>query len=608
MRKLFSKTAAILLCLSIAFGTFLAASASDGSGNYIDNSDVMPLYVSDEYVNLEKSDEDGELMTPSWFKTAIIVQVRLDNASTDGTLEGCMDMLDHYSETGINCLWVCPIAARCTTPSGGKTNFYTNAGPHTIDPELTGTEDYDEGWERFAWFVRQAHRRNIRIIVDFTIWGCSEYAELVDEHPEYFGHNEDGSLADSGWGGPAYDYNGEAFRSWYKGVIKDIVKKTDIDGLRLDLEPAKTGYDFWKEIRNELYASGNKIVMMSEAPNERQGTYDCAQTDVSDYKNGWSYARQMLETDHNYYLDYYSPVESVKTGQCIGTQLSQGLEESGTDRFYTYMLSCHDDGSSNINQNLLVVGYQAIFTPFIPIWCMGEELGIKTYGQLYENARVDCSVLSNESNRYFYETLKKYIRIRRTYTDIFEYYPTNHRESNICEVQVAGLQKYQAYARYDKNGNAVIIVPNGNTTDRDAKMSVYIPYEDIGAEKSTNVKITDLMTGKVIGQGSTKDNLMFEADVKYNELGVYLVETTGVKKAVYSVKEVGDGSADTVTETTVENPVDKTRTVTKTVNVTEPDWLSPAFWIALSCCCGAVVVAGVLLTVFFVRRRKRGMK
>ena len=602
--KFFKRLTVGFVVLSILLSTVLVMSVNAGNSKYIDNSDLLPKYVSDEYVNLEASDAEGLLMTPSWFKTAIIVQVRLDHASTDGTIEGAIDMLDHYAETGINCILLNPIASRCKNENGQLTNFYTNAGPHTIDPQLTGTSNYEEGWQNFAWFVRQAHKRNIRIMVDFTIWGVSRYADLPKEHPEYFKQNAKGEIIESSWGGPEFDLEGEAFRNYYKNAILNIVETTNIDGLRLDLEPLRTGYDFWGDIRKEALARGKKLVLISEAPNTRLGTYDAAQIGVTDWENGWSYERQMLESDHHYYLDYYNPVDSVKTGKCVGDELSQKTGESGKNRFYTYSLSVHDDGTTNINKNLLVVGYQAMFTPYIPLWHMGEELGIEISGQLYEKSYIDRSVLDNKENREFYETLKKYIQIRRTYTDIFEYYPLNHRESNICEVEVAGLEKLQGYARFDDEGNAILIVPNSNTINKEGYMTVSIPYKEMGMQHFKNCKVTDLMTNKIVMSGSTSKCGNFDVQVDYQEIGIYLVEVSNKKNATIVDIEVGDGSEDSTTETTIYNPIDTNKTIKETINVTEADWLSSTFWIILSVCIVTVVIAGVLLTIYIIKQRK----
>ncbi|MBR4073439.1 MAG: hypothetical protein IKK24_05790, partial [Clostridia bacterium] len=514
-------------------------------------------------------------------------------------------VLDHAQETGINCLWICPVGESGTT---GTVNGYTNFGPHTISPDITGVKDYDEGWERFAWFVRQAHKRNIRILLDVTIWGCHPQAPIAKEHPEYFKRGENGNIILNNWGGPSYDVEGEAFRKWYKGCILDILEKTNIDGFRLDLEPEVTGYEFWGEIRREAYDMGRKIVLMSEAPNDCGGVYEISQSDVCDYSNGYDYTVQMLNSNRQYYLDYFNIVDSVKSGEIIGTRLMQQLDESGTSRFYNYLISCHDDDQYNFDKSLLIPGYQAIFSPFIPVWLIGEELNGDYHGQGYTHMAIDRSLLDDPANREYYETIKKYIRIRRTYTDIFEYFAVNHREANICKVDVAGLERYQAYARYDKNGNCVIIVPNGNNVNKDGKMNISIPFEGIGAEFATQVKITDLMNDKVIGEGKVSQYGIFSAKIPVGEMGIYYVETSAEKKPVYVTNEIGDGNGGTTTETIIENPIVTNKTITDTVMVTESDWLSPVFWIALCVSAAVVVLAGTLLTIYLIKTRRKGRK
>jgi len=606
MNKILKRSITLIVCLCLLVGTVVGSSCFTGAeekAKYIDNSDVMPLYVSDEYMELELSDEESGMMSPAWFKTAIIAELRLENCIGDGYLEDALDELDHAQETGINCLWICPIGETGTT---GTCNGYTNFGPHTINPQITGVKDYEEGWERFAWFVRQAHKRNIRILLDFTIRGCHPQAPLVNEHPEYFKHNEDGSIAMDAWGGPSYDLEGKEFRQWYKGCILDVLEKTNIDGLRLDLEPLKTGYEFWGEIRKEAYSRGRKIVIMSEAPNDCGGVYEISQNDVTDYSNSYDYTVQTLNPNRQYYLDYFNIVDSVKSGEIVGTRLMQQLGESGQSRFYNYLISCHDDEQFNFNKSLLIPGYQAIFSPYIPVWMLGEELNGDYHGQGYAIAKVDRTLLDVKENREYYETIKKYIRIRRTYTDMFEYFAVNHRDANICKVDVSGLEKYQAYARYDKNGNCVIIVPNGNCVNTEGKMNISIPFEDIGAELATNVKIVDLMNDKVIGNGKVSKYGVFSAKIPVGEMGIYYIETSGEKKATVVTNEITEYTEGTTTETTIENPIVTNKTVTDTVMVTEADWLSPVFWIALSVSAAIVLLAGTLLVIYLVKNRRKG--
>ena len=73
------------------------------------------------------------------------------------------------------------------------------------------------------------------------------------------------------------------------------------------------------------------------------------------------------------------------------------------------------------------------------------------------NNYIDWKTLDIPENRAFYEDFKKMLRIRRQYPEIFEYFPDNHRESNICKVD--SNCNLQAYARY-ADGKAILVLPN----------------------------------------------------------------------------------------------------------------------------------------------------
>ena len=141
------------------------------------------------------------------------------------------------------------------------------------------------------------------------------------------------------------------------------------------------------------------------------------------------------------------------------------------------------------------------------------------------------SLLEQPENRAFYESVKEIIRIRRTYPEIFNYFPQNHRESNICEVEVVGLETLTGYARY-MDGKGILVLPNNNVHDTTSPFTIRIPYEDMGIPESAVYKVTDLRTGKEIARGDRISLYDFQATVAYNDLGVYMVEAvTGAAPA-----------------------------------------------------------------------------
>ena len=169
-RRIVSAVLAIILCLSVAPTVFSAAQVKT-----IDNSSLLPKYKPDSEVSLE---EDG---SPDWVKSLIMAEIRIQTATESGTLKAAVKVLDHYSEMGVNGLWVAPVY-----DPGAEGNGYGNMGPHSIDPAITGTDDYRKGWQELKKFTDEAHKRNIRIILDVISWGTALGAPLYTEHPDWY--------------------------------------------------------------------------------------------------------------------------------------------------------------------------------------------------------------------------------------------------------------------------------------------------------------------------------------------------------------------------------------------------------------------------------------
>ena len=477
--------------------------------NKIDNGYLLPKFTGFDEIKLEKSDDKGLLLTPDWLKSAIIVEVRLDTASKDGTLKGAIPVLDHYREMGVNCIWVTPVNQMGT---GLKNpNGYTNNGIDTIDPRLTGTDDYEEGWRRFGEFVKEAHKRDIRILLDVVVWGVDKEAPIQYEHPEYFKQDENGNLIQNFWGGPSYDVKGEAFRNWYKHHIVKIVEVTGIDGYRLDLEPAYAGYDFWADIRKTCRDKGMPIVIMSEHRSHRGEAFDFEQYGVMDhlhydyyceetmvrYNVGPKSDSQVLASGEpiNYWLtgkdgrDIVTTTKNGKfyTGKEPNYEVAQEMQregKTGDDRFYTYCLTNHDIPFHG-EPSVIRFGYQAILAPVLPVWMMGDEVGMIKSNPgncLYYFARTLTDVDEDCEAFEFYEDVKKMIAIRRQNADIFEYFPNNHRETNIDYVTVEGLKSHMPYCRYNDK-KVIMVIPNG--TEQDAHVKVFLPKQADGFDINT---------------------------------------------------------------------------------------------------------------------------
>ena len=619
------KAASVLLSIGILAATLLMPDSliSTKAETYINNASLMPKYIPDSEVQL---DAEG---TPEWASGLIMAEVHINSATKEGTLKSAVKILDHYQEMGVNGLWITPVS------ESGDGGGYVNYGPHSIDSILTGKEgkgnktsfeDYKEGWLELKGFIDEAHKRNIRIIIDVVSWGVSGNSPLVKEHPSWFQDSGDWGVGSKNflWRDEKTEVENKEFVDWYKQQLINIAVTTGCDGFRHDLEPAAAhaNYTIIGDIRRQLYEKGRKILFISEQQNERGQVFDFEQFGVYDV---WQHRTDIK--DSYTFLDRYNLVDSIKNGENIGSQGSQDLGEGSAYRFYTYMLSCHDSLKSGVAGNRLAIGYQAIFAPFIPVWFIGEEWGdsYKTkYTDTSDNAlyfrNIDWSLLDHTENRKFYEDVKAMLRIRLQYPEIFSNFPSHLYDSNICKVNVSGCEGMMAYARYSGD-TAIIIVPNYNIHDKSGKMRVYVPFKATGLDYYKSYKITDAITGENIVSGNARKAASFDITVPYNNMRVIKVEASGK----YTPKAADTVFDNTITDSNTENNSGsneeyfdepdsgdsnekggryvKKRKSKKGTNASADDSVS-VLMIVLSVIGGVIVVGAAVIFIILVRKKR----
>src|SRR5215469_15302220 len=99
---------------------------------------------------------------PLWYKDAVIYEVHV-RAFSDGNGDGVGDFpgltrkLEYIHSLGVNTIWLLPFY-----PSPGRDDGYDIADYHNIHPQY-GTR------AEFSAFVREAHRRNLRVITELVL-------------------------------------------------------------------------------------------------------------------------------------------------------------------------------------------------------------------------------------------------------------------------------------------------------------------------------------------------------------------------------------------------------------------------------------------------------
>ncbi|MGE0357409.1 MAG: maltose alpha-D-glucosyltransferase [Burkholderiales bacterium] len=105
-----------------------------------------------------------------WYKDAVIYQVHVKaffDSDDDGIgdFRGITSKLDYIRDLGVNTIWILPFY-----PSPQKDDGYDVADYHNVHPQYGSRND-------FRQFVREAHRRNLRVITELVVNHTS------DQHP-----------------------------------------------------------------------------------------------------------------------------------------------------------------------------------------------------------------------------------------------------------------------------------------------------------------------------------------------------------------------------------------------------------------------------------------
>ena len=120
----------------------------------------------------------GGFEQPDWFKTAVFYEVLVrsfkdSNSDGVGDFRGLTEKLDYLHWLGVDCLWVPPFFSSPLRDGGYDVADFTN-----ILPEAGTVED-------FHHFLDEAHKRDMRVIIDFVMNHTS------DAHPWFQASRQD---------------------------------------------------------------------------------------------------------------------------------------------------------------------------------------------------------------------------------------------------------------------------------------------------------------------------------------------------------------------------------------------------------------------------------
>lgn len=172
---------------------------------------------------------------------------------------GVIDDLDRIKDMGVDIIYLLPFH-----PIGEKDRKGAQGSPYSIvdfyqiHPDLGTLDD-------LVRLVKQAHQRDMKVMMDIVINHTSRDSVLTKEQPHWFYKKADGSFANrvGDWSDITdLNYDLQEVRDYFIGVLSYWAKY--VDGYRCDVAPLLP-IDFWIEARKKVDVINPNFIWLTES-------------------------------------------------------------------------------------------------------------------------------------------------------------------------------------------------------------------------------------------------------------------------------------------------------------------------------------------------------
>ncbi|WAA08680.1 alpha-amylase family glycosyl hydrolase [Fervidibacillus albus] len=382
-----------------------------------------------------------------------------------GDFQGVIDRLDYLKDLGFTALWLAPIF---DNSEKGYHGYWIR--------DFYNTEEHFGTIDDFKKLVDEAHKRDMKIILDFVVNHTSpDHPWVTDPNKTDWFHERkeiidwsDREQLENGWiyGLPDLAQENPEVKNYFIDVAKWWIAETDIDGYRLDTVK-HVPIDFWQEFSKEVKSVKNDFYLLGEVleydPNEINRYFEAGIDGFVDYPL-YDRMRTAFSTPGNLsrVIDLLEYNEQLYEHPDL---MGQFIDNHDTQRFTREILSKEEVPEKRWKTALTFM----YTTPGIPIVYYGSEIALDG-GNDPDNRRMmsfdDQSELINYISKLG-EIRNQHLSVTRGDVDFL--YHSN------------GMLIYKR--EYD--GETTVIALN-NTTD---EQTVSIDEQEFGKDK----QLTDLI-------------------------------------------------------------------------------------------------------------------
>ena len=315
-----------------------------------------------------------------WSRNAVIYEVNVRQYTPEGTLGAFRRHLPRLERLGVDILWLMPVQPIGRLHRKGTLGSYYSVADHrAIDPGHGTAAD-------FRALVDDAHRRGMRVILDWVANHTAFDHPWATAHPEWYVRTPEGALMTArdaenrptDWTDVAeLNYDDPQLRQAMIAEMRFWVDSMHVDGFRCDVAGGVPD-DFWVAARTELQRSRPDLFLLAES--ETPGAHA-----AFDMTYGW---------------ELHHLLNDIAQGRRPTSELDGYLARQDSayarDTYRMYFTSNHDENSwqgSELERmganHVPAFVLAATLQNGMPLLYTGQEVGLRRRLRFFEKDTVD---------------------------------------------------------------------------------------------------------------------------------------------------------------------------------------------------------------------------
>ena len=322
----------------------------------------------------------------AWANHTNIYEVNIRQYSDTGTLNAFAEHLPRLKDMGVETLWLMPLQPIGKLHRKGTLGSYYSISDYiSLNPEYGLLDD-------FKLLVEEAHRYNMKVIIDWVANHTSWDHVWTQTHPDFFSKNEYGDFRPPypDWSDVIHlNYENKELWLAMANAMKFWVKNFDIDGFRCDMAHL-VPLDFWEYARTEL-DNEKKLFWLAE-------TEEASYHEVFDASYTWEFLHTMES--------YWKRETNIDGLDAVLRRYENAFPKNAIRMFFT---SNHDEnshsGSEYERMGHAVKAFAVLCATWngIPLIYSGQELPNSQRLKFFEKDPIQWT--GNFGLHNFYKTL-----------------------------------------------------------------------------------------------------------------------------------------------------------------------------------------------------------